>query len=207
VPGLANYNDSMDLIESVALGAGLAWASGIRLYAVLFIAGLLGRFGYLALPPALEVLTHPLVLGASGFMLTLEFLADKAPGFDTLWDSVHTFIRIPAGAFLAAAALGETDPAWIATAAIVGGAIASGSHFAKAGSRALINTSPEPFSNWAVSLGEDLLVPAGLLAAIKAPLVFLVLLVLFVLSLLWLLPKLWRGLKRMFSRLRRSPVA
>jgi len=195
------YNRAMDWLHSVALAAGLAWASGIRLYATLFLAGALAHFGYLTLPPALEVLQHPLVLGASGVMTLGEFLADKVPAFDSVWDAVHTFIRVPAGAFLAAAALGQTDPAWIAAAAILGGMVASGAHLTKAGLRAVINTSPEPFSNWAVSAGEDLLVPIGFLAAIKAPILFLGLLAVFLIAAAWLLPKLFRAAKRIFARL------
>jgi len=195
----------MDWLHSIALGAGLAWASGIRLYAVLFIAGAMARFGYLTLPPALEVLQHPLVLSASGVMALGEFVADKVPAFDSVWDAVHTFIRVPAGAVLAAAALGQADPVWVMVAAILGGAIASGAHLTKAGARAAINTSPEPFSNWAASLGEDLLVPAGFLAAIKAPVVFLVLLVAFLIAAAWLVPKLFRAMKRLLERLAGGP--
>jgi hypothetical protein len=191
----------VDWLHSIALGAGLAWASGIRLYAVLFLAGAMAHFGYLALPPALEVLQHPLVLAASGVMALGEFLADKVPAFDSVWDAVHTFIRVPAGAVLAAAALGEADPVWVMVAAILGGAIASGAHLTKAGTRAVINTSPEPFSNWAASFGEDLLVPAGFLAAIKAPVVFLVLLVGFLAAAAWLLPKLFRAMKRLAGKM------
>jgi hypothetical protein len=190
----------VDSLHSVALAAGLAWASGIRLYLVLFLAGALAHFGYLALPPGLEVLQHPLVLGASGVMTLGEFVADKVPAFDSIWDAVHTFIRVPAGAFLAAAALGETNPAWVAAAAIIGGMIASGAHLTKAGTRALANASPEPFSNWALSLGEDLLVPAGLLTALKAPLLFLIALAVFLLAALWLLPKLFRAARNVFRR-------
>jgi hypothetical protein len=195
----------MDWLHSIALGAGLAWASGIRLYAVLFIAGVMARFDYLTLPPALEVLQHPLVLAASGVMALGEFVADKVPAFDSVWDAVHTFIRVPAGAVLAAAALGQADPVWVMVAAILGGAIASGAHLTKAGARAAINTSPEPFSNWAASLGEDLLVPAGFLAAIKAPVVFLVLLVAFLIAAAWLVPKLFRAMKRLLGRLAGGP--
>jgi hypothetical protein len=191
----------VDWLHSIALGAGLAWASGIRLYAVLLLAGAMAHFGYLDLPPALEVLQHPLVLAASGVMALGEFLADKVPAFDSVWDAVHTFIRVPAGAVLAAAALGEADPVWVMVAAILGGAIASGAHLTKAGTRAVINTSPEPFSNWAASFGEDLLVPAGFLAAIKAPVVFLVLLVGFLAAAAWLLPKLFRAMKRLAGKM------
>jgi hypothetical protein len=192
----------MDLLDQTALAAGLAWASGIRLYAVLFFAGLMQRYGLLELPGSLQVLAHPWVLGASGFMLVAEFFADKVPLIDSAWDAAHTFIRIPAGALLAAASLGHADPVWVAMAAILGGSIAAGTHAAKAGSRAVINTSPEPLSNWTASVGEDLLVPAGLLMAVKLPLVFLALLALFLLGVMWMLPKLVRGVGRLFGRVR-----
>jgi len=168
---------------------------------VLFLAGALAHLGYLDLPPGLEVLQHPLVMTAAGVMAVGEFFADKVPAFDSVWDAVHTFIRIPAGAFLAAAALGDADPAWVVAAAILGGMLASGAHLAKAGGRALINTSPEPFSNWTVSIGEDLLAPAALLAAIKLPLLFLAALAIFVVGLIWLLPKLYRAARRLAGRI------
>ena len=190
----------IDFLQTIALAAGLAWASGVRLYAVLFLAGALAHFGYLDLPPALQVLAHPLVLTASATMTLAEFLADKVPGFDSLWDALHTFIRIPAGAFLAAAALGDADPAWVATAAILGGVIASGAHLGKAGIRALVNTSPEPFTNWAVSAGEDVLVPAGFLAAILTPMLFLLALGVFLVVAIWALPRLLRAARRMVGR-------
>ena len=191
----------MDTLQSVALAAGLAWGSGIRLYAVLFLAGLMARLGYMDLPPGLALLTHPAVLGASGFMFLIEFVADKVPGFDTLWDAAHTFIRIPAGALLAALALADQDPALILAAAILGGTLASVVHLTKAGSRALINTSPEPFSNWTASFGEEALLLGGLWAAVKYPLAFLAGLALFLLAALWLLPQLWRGVRAIWRRL------
>lgn len=192
----------MDFLDQTALAAGLAWASGIRVYAVLFFAGLMQRLGLLELPGSLEVLAHPWVLAASGAMLVAELLADKIPLVDSAWDAAHTFVRIPAGAVLAAASLGQADPVWVALAAILGGSIAAGTHAAKAGGRAVINSSPEPVSNWAASIGEDLLVPVGLLMAVELPLVFLGLLALFLLGVLWMLPKLARGLARVFGRLR-----
>lgn len=191
----------MDTLQSIALAAGLAWGSGIRLYAVVFLAGLMARLGYIELPPGLATLTHPAVLAASGFMLCIEFFADKIPGFDTLWDAAHTFIRIPAGALLAALALADQDPALILAAAILGGTLASAVHLTKAGSRALINTSPEPFSNWTASFSEDALLLGGLWAAFMHPLAFLVGLTLFLLAALWLLPKIWRGLRVVWRRL------
>ncbi len=193
----------MDLVGQIALAGGLAWASGIRLYAVLFLAGTLARIGYLDLPAHLEVLQEPLVLTVAAAMLVAEFVADKIPAFDSLWDALHTFVRVPAGAVLAAAALGDLDPAWVAVAAILGGTIASAAHVTKAGSRAVINTSPEPFSNWTASFAEDLAVPVGFWLAIRYPLVFLGLLVAFVVLVAWLLPKIWSGLRAIFARLRR----
>lgn len=191
----------MDMVSSIAVAAGLAWASGLRLYAVLFLAGLLGKLGYVELPQTLAVLEHPLVLGASGFMFAVEFIADKIPAVDSAWDAIHTFIRIPAGALLAALSLGEADPALVVAAGIVGGTLAAGTHAAKAGSRALINTSPEPLTNWAASLSEEAMVFGGLLAAFHSPIVFLVLLGIFILLLIWLLPKLWRGVRKLLRRL------
>lgn len=190
----------MDLIGSVAMAAGLAWASGLRLYAVLFIAGLLGRFGYIDLPQDLEVLSNWMVIGASGFMFVVEFFADKVPALDSLWDAIHTFVRIPAGALLSAMALGNHDPAVMVAGAILGGTLAAGTHLAKAGSRALINTSPEPFTNVSASLSEDALVLGGMFTAFHYPLVFLVLLVLFIALVLWLLPKLHRSFRKILQR-------
>jgi hypothetical protein len=197
----------MDLTHQIAIGAGLAWASGIRLYAVLFLAGIMAHFGVIQLPAGLHVLTHPLVLTASGFMFLLEFFADKIPAFDSAWDAIHTFIRIPAGAILAAATFSDVDPAWMFAAGLAGGTIASGSHFTKAGTRAVINASPEPFSNWAASFTEEAAVLGGLWAMFLHPVAFLVLLVLFLGFAAWLLPKFWRGIKALARRMRGSAAA
>lgn len=194
----------MDILQSVALASGMAWASGMRLYAVLFSAGMLGRLGYLQLPSALHVLENPWVLGVSGSLLLVEFLSDKIPVVDSLWDSVQTFIRIPAGALLAALAMGEHDPAFAVVAGLLGGTLAAGTHAMKAGSRALINTSPEPFTNIGVSLGEDALVATGLFTAFYYPVLFLVLLGFFIILLVWLIPKLLRGVRLLFGRFSRS---
>lgn len=190
----------MESVSQLAFAGGLAWASGIRLYVTLFVVGMLGRFGYLHLPEQLLVLQHTWVLTASGIMVLGEFLADKVPGLDSIWDAIHTFIRIPAGAFLAWGAMGESTPAAQAAAAILGGMITSGTHLAKSGGRAAINTSPEPLSNWTASFGEDGLVLGGLFLAITHPLVFLVLLVLFLALVAWLLPKVLRFLTGLFRR-------
>ena len=173
---------------------GMAWASGFRLYLVLFLAGLLARLGFLPLPGDLHLLQHDLVLIVAGAMALVEFLADKIPLVDSIWDAVHTFIRIPAAAILAGAAMGYGHPALTLAAAIAGGTIAAGAHLAKAGTRAVINTSPEPFSNWAASLTEDAAVPLGLWMAVAHPVAFLVLLFLAVLGALFLLHWILRGL-------------
>lgn len=193
----------MDPIHTIALTMGVAWASGINLYAAVFMLGYLGMTGNIQLPPDLVVLSDPLVLAAAGFMYCVEFFADKTPGVDTGWDSIHTFIRIPAGAILAAGAVGDVSQAAQLAAGLVGGALAAGSHLTKAGSRVLINTSPEPFSNWVASITEDIAVFSGLWAALHYPWLFLILLGLFILMMIWLLPKIWRGLRKVFSFLAR----
>ena len=191
---------SFDTLQVVALAASLGWASGLRLYAVLFIVGGLGYLDWIDLPTGLDVLSHPFVLAASGFMCFVEFFADKIPAVDSLWDAVHTVIRIPAGAALAASVFGDSSSATMLAAAILGGTLAAGSHFVKAGSRAVINTSPEPFSNWTASVGEEIAVGSVLWLAFTYPLVALaVVLVLSGLA-IWLLPKLWRAFRRIFQR-------
>ncbi|MGH8041856.1 MAG: DUF4126 domain-containing protein [Rudaea sp.] len=196
----------MENLQSLALAAGLAWASGIRLYAAIFLVGLLGRLGYVHLPAHLLLLEHNWVLAASGLMLLIEFAADKIPGFDSVWDSIHTFIRIPIGALLAWGALGDAAPDVQMAAAILGGAIAGGTHLAKMGARAAINTSPEPFSNWTASFGEDGILLGGLWLMFAHPLVFLLLLAVFLALLIWLLPKLFRFLRGVWRRLAHGKV-
>ena len=197
----------MDSLSQLAFAGGLAWASGIRLYVTILIVGLLGRYGYLHLPDSLLVLQHTWVLVAAGVMAVGEFFADKVPAFDSFWDALHTFIRIPAGAFLAWGALGAATPAAQMAAAIVGGLISTGTHLAKSGSRAAINTSPEPFSNWTASASEDGLVLGGLWFAIAHPLGFLVALVLFLALVAWLLPRVFRYIARIFRSLARHDDA
>lgn len=192
----------MENLQSMALAAGLAWASGIRMYAAIFIVGLLGRFSYVHLPDHLLLLEHDGVLAVSGIMLVVEFLADKVPGFDSAWDTIHTFIRIPIGALLAWGAMGDAMPDVQFIAALVGGAITGGTHLAKAGTRAAINTSPEPFSNWTASFGEDGILLGGLWLVFNHPVVFLILLGLFLVLLIWLIPKVFRFLRRVWCRLR-----
>jgi hypothetical protein len=190
----------MDAIATVSALSGMAWASGFRLYLVLFLAGLLARVGFLPLPGDLHLLSQDLVLILTGAMAFVEFLADKIPLVDSMWDAVHTFIRIPAAAILAGAAVGLDHPPLTLAAAIAGGTIATGAHLTKAGTRALINSSPEPFSNWAASFTEDGLVLGGLWLALMHPAVFLVLLALFLGLALWLIPRLIGALRALFRR-------
>jgi hypothetical protein len=194
-------NEALPLVQTVALAAGLAWASGLRLYLVLFLAGLLAHLGYLQLPENLVLLKHPLVMAASGTMLLAEFVADKVPGFDSLWDTLQTFVRIPAGGALAALSLGVADPALMLAAGLIGGTITAGTALTKAGGRLAINTSPEPFTNWAASFGEDAMVIGGFWLMLQHPAIFLGVLALFLLLLVWLLPKLWRFLRAMIGRI------
>jgi len=184
------------LIAQAALAAAVAWGAGLRLYAVVLILGLAGRFGGFVLPDSLEALSHPLVIGISGLLALIEFVGDKIPWLDSVSDSIHTFIRIPAGAALAAAFFGDSSGAVQTVAALMGGTFAAGSHVAKAGSRALINTSPEPVSNVVASFGEEALLGGGLWLAIAHPLVFLLALALFMLATLWMLRRLWRWLRQ-----------
>jgi hypothetical protein len=196
----------METFHTFALASLLAWASGIRLYLVVIAVGLAGHQGYIDLPKGLQVLQHPWVIGAAGVMLTLEFLVDKVPGVDSVWDFIHTFVRIPAGAFLAAGATGDTLNALTVAAGLLGGTITAGTHFTKAAGRGLINTSPEPFTNWGASLTEDALVLAGIWFAFQHPVVFLSALAVFIALAIWLLPRLWRGVRAVFRSLKRVGI-
>ncbi|MCK4833543.1 MAG: DUF4126 domain-containing protein [Gammaproteobacteria bacterium] len=194
----------METIDVIALTLGVAWASGINLYAAILVLGLMGSGGYTQLPESLMVLQDPLVLMAAGLMYCVEFFADKVPGVDTGWDTIHTFIRIPAGAMLAmGAAQGlEINQAAELTAALLGGTLAATSHLTKAGTRLVINTSPEPVSNWTASIAEDMAVVGGLWAALNYPLLFIALLILFVVFAIWFLPKLWCALKLIVAKIK-----
>jgi len=199
--------DSFDTAQLIAIASVLGFASGIRLYLVLFAVGLAGYLQWVPLPAGLQLLAHPWVLGASGAMMAVEFFADKIPALDSLWDTVHTLIRIPAGAALAAAILGGDSATWATIAAILGGSLAATSHFTKAGSRALVNTSPEPFSNIAVSSAEDLLAGGLLVLVLAYPWVAAAIVGVLVVLALWLLPKLARFIVRLLRRLTGSRPA
>lgn len=184
-----------ELIPHAAIAAAVAWGAGLRLYLVLFALGLLHRLEVLQLPATLEILQHPLVMGIAGLFALVEFLGDKLPWLDSLSDAVHTLIRIPAGAVLAAAFFTDGSAAVQAVALLLGGSIAAGTHVAKSGSRALINASPEPVSNVTASLGEEALLVSGGWLALFYPLAFLLLLALFMLVVAYFLRRLWRALR------------
>jgi hypothetical protein len=190
----------VEAVQIIALTMGMAWASGINLYAAIVILGILGATNNIVLPPGLEVLQNPAVITSAAFMYCVEFFADKVPGIDSGWDTIHTFVRIPAAALLAAAAVWHVDPAMGLVAGILGGTLGATSHLLKAGTRVAVNASPEPFSNIGLSVAEDSVVFAGLFAAIYQPLGFLFFLAAFILVAAWVLPKLWRGARNLYGR-------
>ena len=192
----------LDTTHLFALAAALGWASGLRLYAVVFLTGLVGHFGWLPLPPGLQVLQNPMVIGAAGLMGLIEFAADKIPLVDSLWDTVHTLIRIPAGAALAAGVLGADAGSWQLIAALMGGTLAATSHIAKSTTRAAVNTSPEPFSNIALSLLGDAAVPAMLWLAYEHPVPFFIVLAVVLVAMLATTVLLFKFVRGMLRRLR-----
>ena len=198
----------LDLAQLAALAAALGWASGVRLYAVVFITGAAGYLGWLPLPAGLQILQNPLVLAGAFVLFVVEFVADKIPAVDTLWDAVHTFIRIPAGAALAAGALGADHATWAVLAALAGGTLAATAHTAKATTRAAANTSPEPVSNWLLSLAGDAAVPTMLWLAVAHPVVFWPVLGLAVVLAVVLIVVFFRFLRALLKRfMPRPPLA
>ena len=191
-------------LPDFALAAALAWGAGLRLYLVVLLCGLAARFGGWPLPDHLQVLQHPLVIGVAGFMTVIEGLADKVPWLDSLWDTVHTLIRIPAGAALAGAVFGDSGTAVATAAALLGGSLTATTHLAKSGARALVNTSPEPFSNIALSLAEDAAVIGGAWLLAEHPWVLLGVLACFTVLMLVMLRLLVRGARRLFGTRTRS---
>ncbi len=199
----------LDTTQLFAIAAALGWASGLRLYAVVFLTGMAGWLGWVPLPQGLALLETPLVLGASGLMLCVEFFADKIPGLDSMWDTVHTVVRIPAGALLAAAVFGGDHASWALIAGLMGGTLAATSHLAKASTRAAVNTSPEPFSNIGLSLLGDAAVPTMLWLAWEHPLWFFAALAVAVVLMVALTVVLMKFLRRLLRRWRDggSPTA
>ena len=191
----------MDLPALLALAGALGWASGFRLYAVVFLVGAMGAADWIALPPGLHLLAHPVVLAVSGLMLLVEFFADKVPWLDSAWDSIHSVIRIPGGALLAAGVFGGDSAVWGLVAGLLGGSLAATSFATKATTRAALNTSPEPFSNWLASLFEDGLVVGVVWLATQHPVAFGVALLVMVLLSALLLVMLWKFLRGVLRKL------
>jgi hypothetical protein len=192
----------MGTIEALSLAMGTAWTSGINLYATVGALGIAGQLKLIQLPQNLEVLTHPAVIAIACIMYLIEFFADKVPYVDSGWDVLHTFIRVPAGAILAARSLGDMNPALELAALLAGGSIALVAHGAKATTRLAINASPEPFSNWAASITEDITVLGSIWMIFNHPIVMMVLILIFLASIIWLMPKVFRAAKRGFQTLR-----
>jgi hypothetical protein len=197
-----NSAHGLDMAQLLALAGVLGWASGLRLYAVVFMTGMAGWLGWLPLPPGLSALQHPAVLFGSGFMLFIEFFADKIPGLDSLWDLVHSVIRVPGGAALAAGVFGADNATMGLVAGLLGGSLAATSYATKVSTRAAVNTSPEPFSNVLVSLFEDGLVMGAMWLATQHPLAFgiaLVIVLVISIVLLVVLMKYFKALLRRIS--------
>lgn len=181
----------------LSLALGSAWTSGINLYATVTVLGLLQRFGATKLPGGLEVLDNWWIIGIAGFLYLVEFVADKVPYVDSVWDVIHTFIRVPAGAIVAYAATNSLDPTVSVIAGLVGGGLAFSSHGTKAALRATANLSPEPVSNWALSFIEDGIAIIGAFLAVFAPVIIAVVLVVFLIIFFWLMPKFLRAMRKM----------
>jgi len=192
----------MGTIEALSLAMGTAWTSGINLYATVAALGIASRAEMIQLPPDLQLLGHPAVIGVACIMYLIEFFADKVPYVDSGWDVLHTFIRVPAGAILAARSLGDMNPALELVAILAGGSIALAAHGTKAATRLAINASPEPFSNWIASVTEDITVFGSIWLMFNHPIVMIILVLGFFALLVWILPKIFRLAKRGFQALR-----
>lgn len=188
--------------STLGVAMGSAWLSGINLYATVVTLGLLQKFSFVKLPGELSVLSNGWVLGIAGVMYAVEFVADKIPAVDSAWDAVHTFIRVPAGAIMAATAFADFDPTVKTIAMIVGGGVALGSHGLKATTRLAANTSPEPVSNIALSIGEDLFTFGSTILMAISPVAILVMVVIFIILMIWLVPKIYRTLRWMMRKFR-----
>ncbi|MDZ7861887.1 DUF4126 domain-containing protein [Acidovorax sp.] len=199
--GVARATQQLDMPGLLALAAALGWASGVRLYAVVFMVGAMGWAGWLPLPPGLAVLQSPMVLAVSGCMLVVEFFADKVPWFDSLWDAVHAFIRVPAGALLAAGVFGADSATMGLVGGLMGGSLAATSLATKMTARAAVNTSPEPFSNWGLSFLEDGLVVGMVWLATQYPVAFGITLAVVLLVSVLLLVVLFKFLRAVLRRL------
>jgi len=178
---------------------GSAWTSGINLYATVTVLGLLQKFGAAKLPGGLDALDNWWIIGIAGGLYLVEFFADKIPYVDSVWDVVHTFIRVPAGAIVAYAATNQLDSSITIPATLIGGGLALSSHGTKAALRVGANLSPEPVSNWVLSLVEDGVAFIGVVLAVFAPMIIASILIVFVLLFVWFFPKVFRAIVRMFK--------
>ena len=192
----------MNLISTIAISMGASWVAGINLYATVATLGLLGRFAHLKLPGDLDVVTNWWVIGVALFLFVIEFIADKVQLVDSVWDIIHTFIRIPAGAVLAATAFGDFDRSVQVIALLLGGGLALSSHGTKAAARALINTSPEPVSNIVVSLAEDVLAVTTVVLSVFLPVVVFLIVAAGLVFSFWLLPRIVRFFRKVYLRIR-----
>jgi len=185
----------MEILTTLGRTLGFSLAAGVNLYATVAVLGLASRYGWVQLPEQFAVFDNPWIIGAAGVLYVIEFVADKIPWVDSIWDSVHTIIRPVGGALIAVAALGDASPVVVGLIALLGGATAAGSHMTKAGTRVAINTSPEPFTNWFISLVEDVFVIGLSLFTLKFPLLALVVSLAIVVMIVWIARKIWRWLK------------
>lgn len=189
----------MDWFSTLSLALGSAWTSGINLYATITVLGLLQKFGFAKLPGGLDVLDNWWIIGVAGGLYAVEFFADKVPYVDSVWDVIHTFIRVPAGLIVAYAATTDLDPSISIPAALVGGGLALSSHGTKAAVRVGANLSPEPVSNWILSFVEDIIAFVGTILAVFAPVMIAIVIGIFLIAFFWFMPKVVRALKRLFS--------
>ena len=192
----------MDWFSTLTLALGSAWTSGINLYATVSVLGLLQKFSAIKLPGGLDVLDNWWIIGFAGGLYIVEFVADKVPYVDSVWDVVHTFIRVPAGAAMAYAATNEMDASATVIATLLGGGFALSSHGTKAALRATANLSPEPVSNWILSIVEDIIAFAGTVLAVFAPVLLAIVLGVFLIFFLWFFPKVVRAILRLFRGIR-----
>jgi hypothetical protein len=196
----------MEWFSTLSLALGTAWTSGINLYATVAVLGLLQRFGATKLPGGLDVLDNWWIIGVAAFLYAVEFFADKIPYIDTVWDAVHTFVRVPAGAIVAYAATNQMDAGVSTVAALLGGGLAFSSHGTKAAVRAGANLSPEPVSNWVLSIVEDVIALVGTILAVFAPVLIAIVLFVFVIFFIWFAPKIFRAFRRLFNIFRPQKV-
>lgn len=192
----------MDWFATISLALGSAWTSGINLYATVTVLGLFQKLGWVHLPGGLDALDNWWIIGIAGGLYAVEFVADKVPYVDSVWDVVHTFIRVPAGAIVAYSATANVDPSLHVVATLLGGGLALSSHGTKAALRATANLSPEPVSNWILSLVEDFIAFVGTLLAMFAPILIMIVLVIFTILFVWLFPKVFRAMRRLLSAIR-----